>query len=76
MLWGGLLRRERLKSNIDIVIRKLTALKDNLDIMDISKGQETFINTYLGLADEYVNNSIELLDRKKYHETVEELMDD
>lgn len=63
-------RQDVIKQNIDIIIRKLTALKDNLNIMEISKGQETFINTYLGLAHEYTNNALELLDRKQYHEAL------
>jgi len=68
-------RREGIKSNIDVVMRKLTALKNNLDIMDITKGQETFINTYIGLSHEYVVTSLELLDRKKYNEALKDLDD-
>ena len=69
-------RRDNIKANIDIVIRKLIALKDNLDIMEITKGQETFINTYIGLSHEYAVTSLELLDRKKYHEALIDLDDD
>lgn len=69
-------RRGTIKNNIDILSRKLVALSDNISIMDISKGQETFINMYLQLVDEYVSKAIEILDRKKYNETVELLSDD
>ena len=69
-------RRDSIKNNIDIVMRKLIALQNNLDIMDITKGQETFINTYIGLAHEYVVTSLELLDRKKYNEALRDLDDD
>ena len=66
-------RQDVIKQNIDIIIRKLTALKDNISIREISKGQETFINTYLGLSHEYANNALELLDRKQYHEALIDL---
>ena len=71
-----MLRREKIKQNIDITIRKLVALKDNLDIMEITKGQETFINTYIGLTHEYAVASLELLDRKKYNEALIDLEDE
>lgn len=68
-------RREGIKRNIDVVIRKLVALKDNIDIIEVSKGQETFINTYIGLSHEYAQEALDILDRKKYHEKLVKLDD-
>jgi len=69
-------RRDTIKNNLDIIARKLVILRDNIHIMDISKGQETFINMYIELIDEYTGKAIDILDRKKYHEAVESLSDD
>jgi len=69
-------RRYAIRNNIDILARKLVALRDNVIIMEVSKGQETFINMYLELLDENLNKALEILDRKKYHEAVSELLDE
>jgi hypothetical protein len=68
-------RREAVIRNVEIVQKKLYVLRDSLGIMEISKGQETYINMLLGLINEQVERASELLDRKKYNEALIELED-
>lgn len=75
MLWWGMSRREAVIKNVEIIQKKLYVLRDSLGIMEISKGQETYINMLLGLINEQVDRASDLLDRKKYIEALIELED-
>lgn len=73
MLRGKMSRRERVIRNVEIVQKKLYVLRDSLGILEISPGQETYINMLIGAINDQVDRASDLLDRKKYQQALVDL---
>lgn len=73
MLWGKMSRRERVIKNVEIVQKKLYVLRDSLGILEISPGQETYINMLINAMNEQADRASDLLDRKKYQQALVDL---
>lgn len=66
---------EQLIKNITILQRNLAGLKDAVTFRNITKGQEAFMNVYLGIISDHINKSLDLLDSDKYREVLLSLED-
>jgi hypothetical protein len=61
--------------NVTILQRRLTGLKDAVNLHNMSKGKASFMLVYLDIIDEYITKSLDLLDNDKYREALKELDD-
>lgn len=61
--------------NVTILQRRLTGLKDAVNLHKMNKGKASFMLVYLDIIDEYITKSLDLLDNDKYREALKELDD-
>ena len=66
-------RKYLLISDIDILQRKLTGLKDAMSRRPLSAGQERFIMTYLEMISDFIDKGLDILDENKYREELKML---
>ena len=62
-----------LKSDIDVLQRKLKSLRDALHRTKVSKGQEKFLLPYLEIVDEFLGKSFDILNAETYKEQLIQL---
>lgn len=66
---------KNLKSNVDILQRRLDGLKKGIGFIPISEAKYKFLMVYFDVISEYTDKSFDILNEDKFREALLELED-